>query len=153
MITLSEANPTDVPALLHTILFAYQKKLKEVLGSGEAIFIHPVLDTINRIDKEKNIHSIRGNTLDEILDNFAEDLIASNFFKKAWFEKIDNKSYRFNIEGCMFAEQVHHLLEPKDCACPMAFVAMAMYSEKTGKKVKLTDSQFTMDGSVTLITS
>ena len=49
-----QLNPTDVPALLHTILFAYQKKLKEVLGSGEAIFVHPVLETLNRIDSDMN---------------------------------------------------------------------------------------------------
>lgn len=48
-----QLSPTDVPALLYTILFAYQNKLKEVLDSGEDIFVHPVLDTINRIDNEK----------------------------------------------------------------------------------------------------
>ena len=148
-----QLSPTDVPALLHTILFAYQKKLKEVLGSGEAIFVYPVLDTINRIDTEKKLNSIRGDSLDEILDNFGKDMVASNFFKKAWFEKVGPVSYKFCIEGCMFADQVHHLLEPTDCACPMAFVAMALYSKKTKKRVKLTDSEFTTDGAVTLITS
>lgn len=148
-----QSSPIDVPTLLHTILFAYQKKLKQVLGSGEAIFVHPVLDTINRIDKEKGINSIKGDSIDEILDNFGKDLVASNFYKKAWFEKIGPRRYKFCIEGCMFAEQVHHLLEPKDCACPMAFVAMALYSKKTKRRVKLTDSEFTDDGSVTLITS
>jgi hypothetical protein len=130
-----------------------KKKLKEVLGSGEAIFIHPVLETLNKIDSEKKLNSIRGETLDEVLDNFGRDVVASNFFKKAWFEKTGPKSYKFHIEGCAFAEQVHHLLEPKDCPCPMVFVAMAIYSKKTGKKVKLTESEFTADGAITLINS
>ena len=148
-----QLSPTDVPAMFHTILFAYQKELKEVLGSGEAIFIHPVLETLTKIDTAKNLNSIRGKNLDEIFENFSKDVVASNFFKKAWFEKVGPKSYKFHIEGCTFADQVHHLLEPKDCACPMAFVAMALYSKNTGKKVKLTDSEFTDDGAVTLITA
>jgi hypothetical protein len=50
---LSESDAAlNVPAFFHAILFAYQKKLSEVLGSGEAIFVHPVLETISNIDRK-----------------------------------------------------------------------------------------------------
>jgi phosphoribosylaminoimidazole (AIR) synthetase len=66
----------NVSALLHTILFAYQKKLNEVLGSGEAIFVHPVLATISKIDKKSGLSVIRGGSLAEVFENFAKDLVA-----------------------------------------------------------------------------
>ena len=141
----------DIPALFHTILFAYQKKLNEVLGSGEAIFVHPVLETINRIDKEKGLHSIRGKTLQEVFDNFAKDLMASKAVAKAHFEKTGPESYMFHVEGCYFASHVHDLLKPKDVVCPLALVAMAIYQSVTGKKAQLTESEFTPDGCKTRI--
>ena len=63
-----EQTALNVPAFFHALLFAYQKKLVEVLGSGEAIFVHPVLDTISKIDKEKGLSTIRGNSIDEVLE-------------------------------------------------------------------------------------
>ncbi len=143
----------DVPALFHSILFAYQKNLKEVLGSGEAIFVQPVLKTLDRLDKEKGIHSIRGKTVNEKLENFAKDLVTSQAVKKAEFKKNDSNNYIFCIENCVFADHVHNLLEPKDVVCPLALVAMAIYQSSTGTKVKLTESEFTPNGSTTLITA
>jgi hypothetical protein len=61
---LAESDTTlNVPALFHAILFAYQKKLNEVLGSGEAIFVHPVLETICKIDRKSGLSVIRGGSI------------------------------------------------------------------------------------------
>jgi hypothetical protein len=147
-----ERTALNVPAFFHALLFAYQKKLVEVLGSGEAIFVHPVLDTISKIDKEKGLSTIRGNSIDEVLSNFAKDLLASQVVQKAWFEK-KGESYIFQIEGCSFATHTHDLLKPKDVVCPLALVAMSVYQSKTGKKVQLTQTEFTSDGARTLITA
>jgi hypothetical protein len=57
------------------------EELVEVLGSGEAIFVHPVLDTISKIDKEKGLSTIRGESIDDVFSNFAKDLLASLLFK------------------------------------------------------------------------
>jgi len=143
---------TNVPAFFHAILFAYQKKLNEVLGSGEAIFVHPVLATFSMIDKEKGFNSIRGDTLEEVFENFAKDLMASKAIKKARFEKVGPENYMFLVEGCNFASHTHDLLKPKDVVCPLALVAMSIYQSVTGRKVQLTESEFTPDGSKTLIT-
>jgi hypothetical protein len=141
-----------VPALFHVILFAYQKKLNEVLGSGEAIFVHPVLATISKIDKKNGLSVIRGGSLAEVFENFAKDLEASKVVEKAWFEKNGPESYTFHIEGCSFAEHTHNLLKPKDVVCPLALVAMSIFQSVTGKKVQLTESEFTSDGCKTPIT-
>jgi phosphoribosylaminoimidazole (AIR) synthetase len=62
-----------VPALFHTILFAYQKKLNEVLSSGEAIFVHPVLATISKIDRKSGLSVIRGGTLAKLKSSKANN--------------------------------------------------------------------------------
>lgn len=142
----------DMPTFFHTILFAYQKRLKDILGSGEAVFVHPILETINLIEKKKGLNLIQGKTLDEIYENFSKQLEKSKVVKKAWFEKLGLEKYMLNIEGCAFAEPAHDLLKPKDVACPFALMAMAIFQSVVGKKVKVTDSEFTSDGTKTLIT-
>jgi hypothetical protein len=150
---LAESDATlNVPALFHAILFAYQKKLHEVLDSGDAIFVHPVLETISKIDKKSGLSMIRGGSLAEIFENFAKDLEASKVVEKAWFEKNGAESYTFYIEGCAFAAATHDLQKPKDVVCPIALVAMSIFQSVTGKKVQLTESEFTSDGCKTPIT-
>jgi hypothetical protein len=52
----------DVATLFHLLLFAYQKSVKELLGSGSAIFAHPTIETLNKVERKrglnlpKNIH-------------------------------------------------------------------------------------------------
>ena len=60
VLRLIPSNTLDIPTFFHTILFAYQKKLKDILGPGGAIFVHPVLDTISLIEKEKGLNLIKG---------------------------------------------------------------------------------------------
>lgn len=141
----------DVPTLFHTILFAYQKKLKDILGSGEAVFVHPVLDTINIIEREKGLNLLKGETLDEIFDNFAKELAMTGFVKEVTFEKLGNEKYMFHIGGCAFAETCHDLLKPKDVACTYALIAMSIFQSVTGKKVKNAESDFTLEGADTVI--
>jgi hypothetical protein len=144
-------NPLNVPMFFHTILFAYQKKLRDLLGTGEAIFVHPVLDTINSIDKMNNLHFIRGKNLDEILENYSKDVMASQVVQEAFFEKLGEEHYVFHIEGCSFANPTHDLLKPKDVICPLTLIAMSIFQSATGKKIQITDSNFTTNGCTTHI--
>jgi len=141
----------DLPTFFHTILFAYQKRLKDILGSGEAIFVHPVLETISLIEKEGELNLLKGETLDEIYENFSKQLVESKVVEKAWFEKLGPERHVFHVEGCAFAEFSHGLLKPRDVVCPFALIAMSMFQSVTGKKVKVADSEFTSDGTKTLI--
>jgi hypothetical protein len=144
-------NEFDIPTFFHTILFAYQKKLKDILGSGEAVFVHPVLDTINLIEREKGLNLIKGETLDEVLDNFAKELMKTGFVKEVSFEKLGDERYMFHVGGCAFANTCHDLLKPKDVACTYAFIALAIFQSVTGKKARSVESQFTPDGAETVI--
>jgi len=49
-----------VTAIFHTILFAYQKAIRDILGSGQAIFAQPVMETIKKISEEYQIELIKG---------------------------------------------------------------------------------------------
>jgi len=150
MIELESA--IDMPTFFHTILFAYQKRLEDILGSGEVIFVHPVLETISLIEKEKGLNLIQGETLDEIYENFSKQLVRSKVVKKAWFEKLGPERYVLHVEECAFAGFSHSLLKPKDVICPFALIAMSIFQSVVGRKVKVSDSEFTIDGTKTLIT-
>jgi len=148
----SEEKPgLDIPTFFHSILFSYQKKLKEILGSGEAVFVHPVLDTFNIIESEQGLHLIDGETVDDVLKNFQDQLTETGLVKKVKFEKIGSEKFLFSVDGCAFSNPCHKLLEPKDVTCTYALIAMALFQSVTGKKVKPAMSEFTSDGAKTII--
>ena len=148
---LSKTNRFGPRTFFHTILFAYQKKLKQILGSGEAIFVHPVLDTITIIEKEKQYKFIEGDNLDEVFENYANELMKSGAAKDAFIEKLGHEKYKLCVDGCSYSEHVHDLIKPKDVACPYALIAMSLFQQKTGKKVKYSESMFSSTGAETII--
>ncbi|MEM3880999.1 MAG: hypothetical protein QXD19_04555, partial [Candidatus Bathyarchaeia archaeon] len=64
----------DIGTLLHNLLFAYEKAVKEVVGSGKAVFIHPTLEILKKIDEKRGLGLMKGKNLDEAWSNL------SNFF-------------------------------------------------------------------------
>jgi hypothetical protein len=147
-----EKNSTlDIRLFFHTVLFAYQKKMKQILGSGESVFIHPILNTINLVYEKEDLKLIDGKNLDEVFANFSKRLNETGMVKNAEFEKIDDEKFVFYIDGCAFAEHSHTLLDPKDAACPYALLAMSIFESVTGKKVKIADTVFNDTGGKTVI--
>jgi hypothetical protein len=142
---------SDVMALMHTLLFAYQRKLKDILGTGATIFTHPVIETIRVVNEEKGLNLIEGDTLDQIFENFSQKLMNAKVAKKVEFEKLSPKKYVLHIDECMYAEHIHHLLKPKDVTCPWALLAMSIFESVVGKEVKNAESEFTELGSKTKI--
>ena len=147
------ANETklDNRLFFHTVLFAYQKKMKEILGEGEAVFIHPILDTINLLRQYEGLELIEGKHLEEVFSNFSKKLVKTGAIDSARFEPIHDEKFIFHIEGCTFAKHSHSLLNPKDAVCPFALVAMSIFESVTGKRVKVTDTQFNSEGGKTVI--
>lgn len=117
----------DISALLHATLFAYQKKLTDILGSGEAIFTHPIIETIKAINNDKGLNLLEGDTLEEIFENFSQNLIKAQVVNKAKFEKLSPNCYVFHIDECAYAKHVHYLLKPKDVTRPWALLAMSIF--------------------------
>ena len=149
---MSDSKPVlDIPTFFHSILFAYQKKLSDILGPGEAVFVHPVLETFNIIEREKGLHIIDGETTDEVLKNFQDQLQKTGLVKKVSFEKLGPEKYLFVVDGCAFANPCHQLLEPKDVTCTYAFIVMALFQSITGKTVKPALSEFSPEGAKTVI--
>ena len=143
----------DLATLLHTILFAYQKSVRDILGSGAAIFVQPVLTTVNLLHEKFNIPIIQGQNIEEVMENYAKLLMSSGLVKSATVEKLPQEGYVFRIEGCTLNPngEVHELLKPEDVTCPLALVAQAIYSKASGKKIAATDTIYKRDLAVTEI--
>ena len=133
------------------MLFAYQKSTRDILGSGENVLLHPILNTIELAHNKQGIDIIKGETLDEVFDNFAKELEKTGFVQSARFEKIAPEKYMFYLDGCSFANGIHDLLKPKDVTCPYALMAKAIFQKVTDKKAYPTDSKFTKLGHETII--
>lgn len=144
-------DPEDVGTLLHGILFAYQKTAKDTLGSGAAIFVHPVLDIIKRINGRTGVNLINGRNLDEVFESLSKIMPTSGLVKDFKFEKLSSNTYNLYVDGCVWAPHIHNELKPKDVACPYALIAMSVFEEVAGCKVKVADSEYFKTGCTTRI--
>ena len=144
-------NPQEIGCLLHGILFAYQNSVKEILGTGATIFVHPVLDIIQTINEKTGINLIKGNDIDEVFTNLSEIILTSGMVNGVRFEKLGPKKYILHVEGCVWAPHIHEELKPSDVVCPLALIAMSIFQETAKAKVRVADSEYTTDGSKTII--
>jgi len=76
-----------IAALFHTILFAYQKALRDILGGGQATFVHPVMETIRKINEDYQLSLIEGRHIEEAFDSLSTLLVQSGTVKVVKFEK------------------------------------------------------------------
>jgi len=129
----------DIGTLLHGILFAYQKTVKNILGTGAAIFVHPVLNII------------KGRNIDEVFENLSKIMPTTGIMKEFRFEKFAPTKYILHVDGCVWAPHIHEELKPRDVACPFALIAMSIFEEVLKGKVKVADSEYTKNGNKTII--
>ena len=146
-------NYEDIATIFHGILFAYQKASRDILGTGTAVFIHPILEIIRKISHRTGINLIKSSNIDEVFENFSKAMPASGIVKGFRFEKLAPKKYVLHVEGCAWAPHIHSELKPEDVTCPFALMAMAVFEEVTKERVKLADSTYITDGTKTVITS
>ena len=81
----------DIATMFHSLLFAYQKSVKELLGSGSAIFVHPTIETLNKIEKKRGLNLFQGKSLDEVYANLSNFFLKTGVVKKFTFEKVGVK--------------------------------------------------------------
>lgn len=143
--------PAGMCSFFHTVLFAYQKSVKDILGSGEACLIHPILDKINMVTEKQNYALIEDENVDKLLENFLENLLKNGAAKWVNIDETEDGKYVFHVEGCSFANNIHDFLDTKDTTCPFALAVMAFLQLSTGKKVCPNDSEYTKTGTKTLI--
>jgi hypothetical protein len=143
----------NIAMFMHEILFAYQKSMKEILGSGSAVFLHPTLDIINRINKETRKNLTEGNDIQEVFGLLAKALLNSGIVQEFRLEKITSKEYVLHVNGCVWAPHIHEMLTPKELICPFALIVMALFQDMKKCKVKTVDSEYLESGSRTEISS
>jgi len=141
----------DVVLFVHAILFAYQRAVRRMLGTGASIFIHPTLDLIRQIDEKRRLGLLKGKDLDDALANLTSLLLSTGVAKRVYVRKLSRYRIELIVDDCVFAQHVHPFLEPRDVTCPCAVIAMAIFEKYTGLRVKLADSYFTPRGSKTII--
>jgi hypothetical protein len=151
IVVMVDQKTDNMCSFFHTVLFAYQKSLKEILGSGEATFIHPILKKIILVIKKQNRDLLEEENIDKFLENFLEELLKKGTVKWIDFEEVEDGKYLFHVEGCQFAKHIHDFLNTKDTTCPLALAVMAFLQVSTGKKVLPTESEYTHTGTKTLI--
>jgi len=81
----------DIATMFHSLLFAYQKSVKELLGSGSAIFVHPTIETLNKIEKKRGLNLFQGKSLDEVYANPSNFFLKTGVVKEFTFEKVGAK--------------------------------------------------------------
>lgn len=147
----NEKKASEAEILSHLLLFAYQETLRSLCVFPHTYLTHAILDSLIRICKRMNLGLVKGENLEDALNRYANTLKDSGLVKDAWFEKIGGEKYVFNVQGCLYARYVHSILKPEKLTCRFALIAMAIYEKFLGKRVKLADSDFTVDGSKTVI--
>lgn len=141
----------DVGTLFHNLLFAYEKAVKAILGSGEAVFVHPTLEILKRIDEKRDSRLIEGESLEEAWSNLSNFFLHGNVVKEFSFKKVGPGKYVLRVDGCIWARHIHEELNPKDVTCPYALIAMSIFQKFTGKKVKVAESTYFKEGTETVI--
>jgi hypothetical protein len=143
----------DAELLFHILLFAYKGIVQNILGSGAAIFEHPTFQALRSILEKEGIDMMRGETLEEVLNNYSKMLKNSGLVQEALFEKIEPDKYLLKVDKCIYAKRLHKCLKPllKGQTCRYALIAVPILEKFTGKKVKLASSDFTPEGTRTII--
>lgn len=141
----------DVGTLLHNLLFSYQKAAKGILGSGQEVFYHPTIDLLLKIEENAKLKLVSAESLDEALGNFSTFLVKAQVMRNFAVNKSENGRYVVAVEGCVWANHIHHELEPKDVICPWAMVAMAIVQKFKVERMTETESKYLPDGSETVI--
>ena len=161
---MSENNPASegelfairgekIAMFMHEILFAYQKSMREILGPGSAVFLHPTLDIINRVNRETRKKLTENNDIQEVFGIISKAFLNSGIVKDFRLEKITAKKYVLHVNGCIWAPHIHKSLKPNELICPFALIAMALFEDMTKSKVKTVDSEYLENGSRTEISS
>jgi len=148
---LSEDRLPQPVDLLHSSLIAYQLALRDILGSGWATFVHPVLENFTKLNEAIGINLEKGGNLDQAFQNFSNIIQSAGLVRELRFERLGKQKYYVHVEGCVWAPQVHKKLNPKDLTCPFALMAMSIFQNSSHKKVKLTTSEYFPEGTKTLI--
>ena len=148
---MSEKRSLDVATLFHSMLIAYQMALRDILGSGRAVFVCPVLENFAKITEATGVHLAEGQSLDAAIQNLSKAIKASGLVKDLGLEKLGVQTYIVHVEECSWAREAHKKLNAKHLTCPLVLIVMSIVQAYTENKLMATDSEYSETGTKTRI--
>ena len=141
----------DVGTIYHNLLFSYQRSLKLHLGSRSAIYVHPTLEHLLRMEEDGGLKLADSKTFEEAVSAFGDFLAKGKIIRNCHLEKIEEDKYVFRVEGCIWAGRVHKQVNLKDVTCPYAMVTMALYKKFKGQVANERESEYFYNGTETIL--
>src|SRR3972149_2532278 len=96
----------DVGTIYHNLLFSYQRSLKLHLGSRSAIYVHPTLEHLLRMEEDGGLKLADSKTFEEAVSAFGDFLAKGKIVRNCYLEKIEEDKYVFRVEGCIWSENI-----------------------------------------------
>jgi hypothetical protein len=141
----------DVATLFHSMLVAYQIALENILGTGRAVFVGPILENFVKINEATGVHMVARQSLDAALQKLCETIKASGLVKDFRLEKLGVRKYIAHVDGCIWAPEIHKNLGPKDLTCPFALMSKSLVQAHSGNRIKCVVSECHEKGTRTRI--
>lgn len=142
----------DIPSLLHSSLFAFEKAHGRLTGSTSKAILQLIVKELPKI-LQKDGHYVIDKRLniEKNMEQFRDYLDNREYFENVKFERF-NDTFIFELEGCVFAKSgVHETLEPEKSTCPFATIAAAIIFYLTKKNMTIGDSEFNKTGTKTVM--
>ncbi|MEE9150513.1 MAG: hypothetical protein V3U20_01605 [Thermoplasmata archaeon] len=153
-----EPRPITFPetaALLHGILFAYEKVVAELYKGKHRILFPYIIEDMTKVLSSQDLAVVDSKfNLEKNMEGLKAYLSNDELLKGISFKKLDEKTYVFEIEECSFAVAgVHDILKMHGGICPFALAVAALLSSvmKEGRYMDLADSEYTEKGSKTVL--
>jgi len=145
-------NLLEIGTVYHSLLFSYQRGLKNYMGSRANIYVHPAIEHLLNMDEQGGLKLDKSKSFEDAVSIFADFLAKSKIVKSCTLEKTGEDEYVFKVEGCIWAGKVHSRdVSLKDVTCPYALVAMAFYKKYKGFISMENDSEYFHDGTETVL--
>lgn len=143
---------SDLGALFHTVLFAYQKTLRQTFGDTPSLMLTKfTIPIIEKILDKASPELLKANDVDVALQEFADLIVASGFVRSAKITE-DGEKRVLDLDECIFADHVHSMLNiDSDVTCPWAIIAISLARKFNSRDVKVALSKITSSGSKTSI--
>lgn len=141
----------DVGAMMHNLLFSYERAVSKIHGSTCDVFVHSTLEFLKKIEEKRSLKLFSGENLTESFANLAEFFLRAGVVKEFKIERTGADKYLLRIDGCIWSRHIHAELNTEDSTCPYALIAMAVFESLTGKRVEVAVSTYSAEGTETVI--
>jgi len=146
----------EVGALLHGILFAYERVLKSLFKDEFKHLTPYLVEELSKVlYKEPNPIVDKDLPMRENIDRLLFSLSSEEVFKNMTLEEAGDNTYSLNLRECAYAQSgIHEILQTDEGVCPIALVFATMLAslDKETPNIEIVSSEFTDVGSITVIT-